>query len=93
MHKVKIFDSTLRDGEQSPGCSMNLSEKIVMARQLDKLGVDIIEAGFAIASPMDFKSVQAIASATSNCTIASLARANKGDIDAAWEAVKEAKKP
>ncbi len=93
MNKVKIFDTTLRDGEQSPGCSMNLSEKIVMARQLEKLGVDIIEAGFAIASPMDFKSIQAIASAAPNCTIASLARANKGDIDAAWEAVKDAKKP
>ncbi|MBQ7196864.1 MAG: 2-isopropylmalate synthase [Synergistaceae bacterium] len=93
MRKVKIFDTTLRDGEQSPGCSMNLSEKIVMARQLDKLGVDIIEAGFAIASPMDFKSVQAIAAAASNCVIASLARCNKGDIDTAWEAVKEAKKP
>ncbi len=93
MKQVKIFDTTLRDGEQSPGCSMNLSEKIVMARQLDKLGVDIIEAGFAIASPMDFKSIQAIAQAASNCTIASLARANKGDIDAAWDAVKDAKKP
>ena len=93
MRKVKIFDTTLRDGEQSPGCSMNLSEKIVMARQLDKLGVDIIEAGFAIASPMDFKSVQAIAEAASNCVIASLARCNKLDIDTAWEAVKNAKKP
>lgn len=92
MHQVKIFDTTLRDGEQSPGCSMNLSEKIVMARQLEKLGVDIIEAGFAIASPMDFKSIQAIASAAPNCTIASLARANRNDIDTAWEAVKQAKK-
>ncbi|MBQ3693706.1 MAG: 2-isopropylmalate synthase, partial [Synergistaceae bacterium] len=93
MKQVKIFDTTLRDGEQSPGCSMNLSEKIVMARQLEKLGVDIIEAGFAIASPMDFKSIQAIAGAAPNCTIASLARANKKDIDTAWEAVKDAKKP
>ena len=93
MNKVKIFDTTLRDGEQSPGCSMNLSEKIVMARQLDKLGVDIIEAGFAIASPMDFKSIQAIAQSAPNCTIASLARCNKLDIDTAWEAVKDAKKP
>ena len=93
MNRVKIFDTTLRDGEQSPGCSMNLSEKIVMAKQLDKLGIDIIEAGFAIASPMDFKSIQAIAQAASNCTIASLARCNKGDIDAAWDAVKDAKKP
>ena len=93
MNKVKIFDTTLRDGEQSPGCSMNLSEKIVMARQLEKLGVDIIEAGFAIASPMDFKSIQAIASAAPKCVIASLARANTKDIDMAWEAVKEAQKP
>ncbi len=93
MRRVKIFDTTLRDGEQSPGCSMNLSEKIVMAKQLEKLGVDIIEAGFAIASPMDFKSIQAIASAAPNCIIASLARENKRDIDTAWEAVKDAKKP
>ncbi|MBQ7561166.1 MAG: 2-isopropylmalate synthase [Synergistaceae bacterium] len=93
MRRIKIFDTTLRDGEQSPGCSMNLSEKIVMARQLDKLGVDIIEAGFAIASPMDFKSIQAIAQAASNCVIASLARCNKNDINAAWDAVKDAAKP
>ena len=93
MNKVKIFDTTLRDGEQSPGCSMNLSEKIVMARQLEKLGVDIIEAGFAIASPMDFKSIQAIAQSAPNCIIASLARCNKLDIDTAWDAVKDAKKP
>ena len=93
MRRVKIFDTTLRDGEQSPGCSMNLPEKIEMARQLEALGVDIIEAGFAIASPMDFKSVQAISAAVENCTVASLARCTKGDIDAAWNAVKEAKHP
>ena len=93
MKRIKIFDTTLRDGEQSPGCSMNLSEKIEMAKQLEKLGVDIIEAGFAIASPMDHKSVQAIASAVTNCTVASLARCTKGDIDAAWDAVKEANHP
>ena len=93
MKRIKIFDTTLRDVEQSPGCSMNLSEKIEMAKQLDKLGVDIIEAGFAIASPMDHKSVQAIASAVTNCTVASLARCTKGDIDAAWDAVKEANHP
>ena len=74
MKRIKIFDTTLRDGEQSPGCSMNLSEKIEMAQQLEKLGVDIIEAGFAIASPMDHKSVKSIAAAVSNCTVASLAR-------------------
>ena len=93
MKRIRIFDTTLRDGEQSPGCSMNLPEKIEMAKQLEKLGVDIIEAGFAIASPMDHKSVKAIASAVSNCTVASLARCAKGDIDAAWDAVKEAKHP
>ncbi|MCI8398997.1 MAG: 2-isopropylmalate synthase [Oscillibacter sp.] len=93
MKRIKIFDTTLRDGEQSPGCSMNLAEKIEMAKQLEKLGVDIIEAGFAIASPMDHKSVQAIAAAVSNCTVASLARCTKGDIDAAWDAVKGAKHP
>ena len=76
---IRIFDTTLRDGEQSPGCSMNLTEKIEMARQLEKLGVDVIEAGFAIASPMDHKSVQAIAAAVTNCTVASLARCAKGD--------------
>ena len=72
---------------------MNLAEKIEMAKQLEKLGVDIIEAGFAIASPMDRKSVQAIAAAVSSCTVASLARCTKGDIDAAWDAVKEANHP
>ena len=61
MKRIKVFDTTLRDGEQSPGCSMNLSEKLDMARQLDALGVDVIEAGFAIVSPEDSKSVQAIA--------------------------------
>jgi len=93
MRRIKIFDTTLRDGEQSPGCSMNLPEKVEMARQLEKLGVDIIEAGFAIASPMDFKSVQKIAKAVKNCTVASLARCVRGDIDAAWDAVKEAAHP
>lgn len=93
MKRIKIFDTTLRDGEQSPGCSMNLSEKIEMAKQLEALGVDVIEAGFAIASPMDFKSVQAISAAVKNCTVASLARCTKGDIDAAWGAVKDARHP
>ena len=83
MKQIKVFDTTLRDGEQSPGCSMNLMEKIEMAKQLDRLGVDIIEAGFAIASPMDFKSVQTIAANVTNCKVASLARCTKVDIDAA----------
>ena len=93
MRKIKVFDTTLRDGEQSPGCSMNLSEKLQMARALDALGVDIIEAGFAIASPEDFKSVEAISQAVQNCKVASLARCTSGDIDAAWNAVKCAKYP
>ncbi|NLW64935.1 MAG: 2-isopropylmalate synthase [Clostridiales bacterium] len=93
MRKIKVFDTTLRDGEQSPGCSMNLEEKLEMARQLDALGVDIIEAGFAIASPDDFRSVEAISRTVEHCTVASLARCTKGDIDAAWNAVKGAKYP
>ncbi len=90
---VRIFDTTLRDGEQSPGCSMNLQEKIKMANQLENLGVDIIEAGFAIASPGDFTSVKTISENVKNATVASLARALTKDIDAAWEAVKGAKYP
>ncbi len=93
MRRIKVFDTTLRDGEQSPGCSMNLTEKLQMARQLDALGVDVIEAGFAIASPDDFKSVEAISQAVMHCKVASLARCTKGDIDAAWNAVKGAKYP
>lgn len=93
MGKIRIFDTTLRDGEQSPGCSMNLSEKLEMARQLDRLGVDVIEAGFAIASPDDFNAVQQIAKTVKNCTVASLARCTTGDIDAAWNAVSGAVKP
>lgn len=90
---IKIFDTTLRDGEQSPGCSMTLKEKIDMARQLEKMKVDIIEAGFAIASPGDFESVQTIAKELKETTVASLARALEKDIDTAWEAVKYAKRP
>ena len=90
---VRIFDTTLRDGEQSPGCSMNLAEKIEVAKQLEKLGVDIMEAGFAIASPGDFASVKAIATTIKNSTVASLARALPKDIDSAAEALKHAKYP
>jgi 2-isopropylmalate synthase len=90
---VKIFDTTLRDGEQSPGMSMNLREKIEMARQLERMGVDVIEAGFAISSPGDFESVRTISGAVKDCVVASLARASVGDIDRAWEAVKDAKNP
>ena len=90
---VRIFDTTLRDGEQSPGCSMNLKEKLEMAHQLDRLGVDVMEAGFAIASPGDFASVKSIAKGMKNSCVASLARALTKDIDAAAEALKEAKYP
>ena len=90
---VYIFDTTLRDGEQAPGYSMNLEEKIRMARQLEALGVDIIEAGFAISSPGDFESVEAISKAVKNVRVASLARALKKDIDAAYNAVKQAEAP
>ena len=88
---IKFFDTTLRDGEQSPGCSMNQKEKLLLARQLEKLGVDVIEAGFAASSPGDFQSVNAIAKEIKNSTVAVLARAVKDDITKAWEAVKEAK--
>ena len=90
---IKIFDTTLRDGEQSPGCSMNLKEKIEMAQQLERLNVDIIEAGFAAASPGDLHSIQEISKNIKNCTVASLARAHKNDIDKAWESLKYAKHP
>jgi 2-isopropylmalate synthase len=93
MKQLKVFDTTLRDGEQSPGCSMNLQEKTKVARQLEKLGVDVIEAGFAIASPGDFQSVQTIAKAVKNATVASLSRALKPDIERAYEAVKGAVSP
>lgn len=90
---IKIFDTTLRDGEQSPGCSMNIEEKIEVAKQLERLRVDIIEAGFAISSEGDFESVKAVAKTVKNCVVASLARALKKDIDAAYEAVKYAEAP
>ena len=91
--RVAIFDTTLRDGEQAPGYSMNLEQKMRLAKQLELLGVDVIEAGFAIASPGDFESVRSIASVIDHTTVASLSRALVKDIDRAWEAVKEARKP
>ncbi len=91
--QVYIFDTTLRDGEQSPGASMTLDEKIRMAVQLENLAVDVIEAGFPIASPGEFESVQKIAASVQNVTVAGLARANKADIDAAWNAIKHARNP
>jgi 2-isopropylmalate synthase len=90
---IKIFDTTLRDGEQSPGCSMNLHEKIQMAKQLENLKVDVIEAGFAIASLGDFASVKEIAKNIKHCTVASLARTLPKDITCAWEAIQYAAHP
>ncbi len=90
---IRIFDTTLRDGEQSPGCSMDLSEKLEVARHLERLRVDVIEAGFAITSPGDFESVSRIAKEIKDCTVASLARTNEKDIDAAYEAVRHAASP
>jgi 2-isopropylmalate synthase len=88
---IKIFDTTLRDGEQSPGCSMNNQEKLEIAYQLEKLGVDVIEAGFAISSQGDFESIDSIAQNIKNPIICSLARSTKKDIEAASEAIKKAK--
>jgi 2-isopropylmalate synthase len=91
--RITIFDTTLRDGEQSPGCTMNQQEKLRLAHQLDRLGVDVIEAGFPIASDGDFESVKAIASAVRRPIIAGLARACRPDIERAWEALKDAARP
>ncbi|RYZ92564.1 MAG: 2-isopropylmalate synthase, partial [Moraxellaceae bacterium] len=85
-----IFDTTLRDGEQSPGAAMTKEEKIRVARQLERLGVDVIEAGFAAASPGDFDAISNIAAAIKESTICSLARANEKDIRRAGEAIKAA---
>jgi 2-isopropylmalate synthase len=91
--RITIFDTTLRDGEQSPGCTMNRQEKLRLADQLDHLGVDVIEAGFPIASDGDFESVKAIAIAVRRPIIAALARACQPDIERAWEALKHAAQP
>jgi 2-isopropylmalate synthase len=90
---VKIFDTTLRDGEQSPGFSMSVPEKIRMAHQLEKLGVDIIEAGFPIASPGDLEGTRAVAREIRGCTVAALARARRDDIDAALDGISQAAHP
>lgn len=92
-NRITFFDTTLRDGEQAPGYSMNIEEKLRMARQLETLGVDVLEAGFAIASPGDFESVRRIAEALKTTTVASLCRALEKDIDAAAAAVKGAARP
>jgi 2-isopropylmalate synthase len=91
--RITVFDTTLRDGEQSPGCSMNVQEKLRLAHQLDRLGVDVIEAGFPIASEGDFAAVQAIAATIQRPIIAALARACAPDIERAWQALKGATRP
>ena len=91
--RVIIFDTTLRDGEQSPGCSMNLEEKLRVASVLEELGVDVIEAGFPIASNGDFEAVSEIAKAVKTSRVAGLARASRKDIDRAWEALRHAAQP
>jgi 2-isopropylmalate synthase len=91
--RVRIFDTTLRDGEQSPGISLNRQEKLEIAQQLARLGVDVIEAGFPITSPGDFEAVQAIAQTVEGPVICGLARTSKQDIDAAWNAVKDSERP
>lgn len=91
--RIHFFDTTLRDGEQSPGVSLNIQEKLEIATQLTKLGIDIIEAGFPAASKGDFEAVKAVAQQVKGATIAGLARATQDDIDRAWEAIKYAEQP
>ncbi len=90
---VQIFDTTLRDGEQVPGCKLNTDQKLIIAERLDLLGVDIIEAGFPVSSPGDFKSVEAISKIVKNATVCGLTRAHKNDIEVAAQALKFAKIP
>ena len=91
--RVRIFDSTLRDGEQAPGIALDPDQKVAIATQLARLGVDIIEAGFPISSPGDFRAVSRIAQEVEGPTIAALARAQSRDVDRAWEAIKDAADP
>ena len=91
--KIYVFDTTLRDGEQVPGCQLTTDEKVMIAKELEKLGVDIIEAGFPVSSPGDFRSVVEVSKAVTESTVCALSRAVKGDIDAAGEALKFAKRP
>jgi 2-isopropylmalate synthase len=91
--RIIVFDTTLRDGEQSPGCSMNVEEKLRMARQLERLNVDVIEAGFPVASSGDFDAVRMIAGTVERSSVAGLSRAMAGDIDRTWEAIRGAKRP
>ena len=89
---VQIFDTTLRDGEQVPGCKLNTKQKLIIAEQLDNLGVDVIEAGFPVSSPGDFKSVEEISKIVKNATVCGLTRSVENDIKVAAEAIKFANK-
>ncbi|NJD01599.1 MAG: 2-isopropylmalate synthase [Ruminiclostridium sp.] len=91
--RIRVFDTTLRDGEQTPGVNLNIQEKLEIARQLAKLGVDIIEAGFAVSSPGDFMAVKTVAENVKGITVASLSRAVEKDIDRSWEALQNAESP
>jgi 2-isopropylmalate synthase len=93
MERITIFDTTLRDGEQSPGCSMNISEKLRLAHTLDALGVDVIEAGFPVASEGDFASVERISREIRRPSVAALARCKEQDVQRAWAAVRDAERP
>lgn len=93
MRRITIFDTTLRDGEQAPGFSMNIDEKLKMALQLERLGVDVIEAGFPISSPGDFEAVKRVAETVQKPAVAGLCRANRKDIEVGYEALKNAKRP
>lgn len=93
MTQIKVFDTTLRDGEQSPGVNLNQLEKLEIAKQLERLGIDVMEAGFPASSQGDFNAVEKIAQTITKSTVTALARANKNDIDQAWAAIKDAKKP
>ncbi len=92
-NRVLIFDTSLRDGEQAPGISLNAQEKLEIAQQLARLGVDVIEAGFPITSPGDFEAVRGIARTVQGPVIAGLARTQFADIDAAWNAVRDSERP
>ena len=92
-NRIQIFDTTLRDGEQVPGCKLNTEQKLIIAKRLEALGVDVIEAGFPISSPGDFKSVEAISKIIKNATVCGLTRSVKNDIEVAAEALKPAKRP
>jgi len=92
-NRIYIFDTTLRDGEQVPGCKLNTQQKVEIARELDRLGVDVIEAGFPISSPGDFESVEAIAKIVKNPIVCGLTRAVQKDIEVAADALRHAERP